>query len=58
MKKYNYKTTKLDIEVHQELEKIKAKLIGQTGNPNMSFSDIIHHLIKFYNEHTKEGITT
>jgi len=46
---------KIDANVHKELEKIKAQLIGKTGNPNITYSEVIMQLIKFYREHSKEA---
>ncbi|MCD6243121.1 hypothetical protein J7K06_05510 [Candidatus Bathyarchaeota archaeon] len=48
-----YKNVKLSLEAHEELTKLKAELIGMKGDPNLSYSDVILELIKFYREHQK-----
>jgi len=46
-----YKPIKIKSEVHKELMKIKVELIGKTENPNITYSDVLSFLIKFYREH-------
>jgi|YelNatPaOPRAMG01_1025707.scaffolds.fasta_scaffold29595_6 hypothetical protein len=55
MSQKSWKPMKIDANVHKELEKIKAQLIGKTGNPNITYSEVIMQLIKFYREHSKEA---
>ncbi|MEM3824073.1 MAG: hypothetical protein QXH87_03990 [Candidatus Bathyarchaeia archaeon] len=45
---------KIDINVHKELEKIKAQLIAKTENPNLTYSQVIMELIQFYKKHQKK----
>jgi hypothetical protein len=55
MNQKTWKPMKIDSNVHKELEKIKAQLIGETGNPNITYSEVIMQLINFYREHSKEA---
>ncbi|MCD6240935.1 hypothetical protein J7K27_05380 [Candidatus Bathyarchaeota archaeon] len=48
-----YKNVKLSLEAHRELTKLKAELIGKKGDPDLTYSDVILELIKFYREHQK-----
>jgi hypothetical protein len=55
MNKRTWKPMKIENTVHKELEKIKAQLIGETGNPNITYSEVIMKLIDHYKQHPKKA---